>query len=66
LVVRYDDMALARARMNLYAALNGSNFVNLDLVAQVCFIIMGQIYHDTIKQMQDGESRLNGFTIVKL
>jgi hypothetical protein len=36
LVVRYDDMALARPRTNLYAALDGRNSVNLDLVAQEC------------------------------
>lgn len=56
LVARYDDMALARARKNLYAALDGSNFVDLDLVAQACLIIMDQIYHDSIKQVQDGAS----------
>ncbi|RYF23704.1 MAG: hypothetical protein EOO77_01585 [Oxalobacteraceae bacterium] len=40
LIGRYEDMALGRARMQLYAALNDRTPLKVDLLSQVCFIIM--------------------------
>lgn len=37
---RYADMALGRSRIQLYAALNDRQPEQVDLLAQVCFILM--------------------------
>lgn len=39
---RYKDMAIGRARMLLYAALNNQDHAQIDLIAQACFAIMKQ------------------------
>jgi len=40
LLGRYKDMALGRARMQLYAALNDRTPLQVDLLSQVCSILM--------------------------
>lgn len=40
LIGRYEDMALGRARMQLYAALHDRTPSQVDLLSQVCFILM--------------------------
>jgi len=40
LLGRYKDMALGRARMQLYAALNNRTPLQVDLLSQVCSILM--------------------------
>lgn len=40
LTERYKDMALGRARMLLYEALNNREVLQVDLLAQTCFVIM--------------------------
>lgn len=48
LVVRFDELALARARMELYAALHASVSIKVNLVTRVFSIMMDHNSHDTI------------------
>jgi hypothetical protein len=47
LIGRYRDMALGRARIQLYAALANKSPQQVDLLSQVCLVLMnrpGQVY----------------------